>query len=36
VAAGVDPSRAYDVYASAATAEGVASESVRVELAPET
>ena len=36
VTAAVDPSRAYDIYASAATANGLASESVRAELAPET
>jgi len=30
----VDPARRYDVYVSAATAEGVPSESVRVDLAP--
>lgn len=34
VSAATDPSRGYDVYASVATAGGLASESVRAELAP--
>lgn len=30
----VDPSHRYDIYVSAATADGLASESVRLDLAP--
>lgn len=34
VSAGVDPAKGYDVHTSAATAEGLASESVRSDLSP--